>query len=79
MNTFKAAEANRIVVKVNPYNTSQICSGCGMKVPKTLAIRVHACPYCGLAIGRDFNSARSICAAGQAVQAKTKEAALCVA
>jgi len=76
---YKAAEAGRIVVKVPPNNTSQICSKCGEKVPKSLAVRVHRCPYCGLVMGRDENAARNIVAVGQTVQAKTKENALCVA
>lgn len=74
----KAEEAGRTLVKVPPNNTSQICSGCGEKVPKTLAVRVHACPYCGLVLDRDENAARNINAVGQTVQAKTKEIALCV-
>ena len=36
------------VVKVNPHGTSQNCSNCGTKVPKTLSIRTHECPKCGL-------------------------------
>ena len=31
------------VVKVSPYGTSQDCSNCGAKVPKTLSIRLHEC------------------------------------
>lgn len=76
---YKAAEAGRTLVKVSPRNTSQICSGCGEKVPKTLAVRVHACPYCGLVVDRDENAARNILQVGQTCQAKTKEVALCVA
>jgi transposase len=26
-------------------------------VPKTLATRIHRCPYCGLVLARDHNSA----------------------
>lgn len=62
--SYKAAEAGRIVVKVNPYNTTQVCSGCGAIVPKTLAERVHSCPHCGLVVDRDENAAKNICAAG---------------
>jgi len=47
---YKAAEAGRKVVLVNPANTSQMCSGCGQIVKKDLSIRVHDCPYCGLSI-----------------------------
>jgi len=68
---YKAAEAGRIVVKVSPRDTSQNCSSCGVKVPKTLAVRVHACPNCGLVLDRDENAAINIKAAGQAVQELT--------
>jgi putative transposase len=60
--THKAAEAGVVVVVVNPAGTSQVCSGCGRVVPKTLSDRWHTCPYedCGLALQRDHNSAREI-------------------
>ena len=61
---YKAEEAGRELVKVNPKNTSQNCSGCGKKVPKSLATRVHNCPYCGLSLDRDVNAARNIAATG---------------
>ncbi|MBD2604698.1 transposase [Scytonema hofmannii FACHB-248] len=48
------------VVKVSPYSTSQDCSGCGVKVPKTLSIRLHECHKCGLQMDRDENAARNI-------------------
>jgi putative transposase len=48
------------VVKVSPYGTSQNCSGCGVKVPKTLSIRLHECHKCGLEMDRDENAARNI-------------------
>jgi putative transposase len=53
----KAASAGRAVVEVNPANTSQTCSGCGARVPKRLADRWHACPYCRLSLHRDHNAA----------------------
>jgi putative transposase len=60
--TRKAEEAGVVVVVVNPAGTSQVCSGCGRTVPKTLSDRWHTCPYedCGLALQRDHNSARDI-------------------
>jgi len=48
------------VVKVPPHGTSQDCSGCGVKVPKTLSIRTHECHKCGLAMDRDENAAINI-------------------
>lgn len=48
------------VVKVNPHSTSQNCSTCGHKVPKTLSVRLHHCPKCGLLMDRDENAAVNI-------------------
>ncbi|MEM9544280.1 MAG: transposase [Cyanobacteria bacterium P01_E01_bin.42] len=48
------------VVNVNPHGTSQDCSGCGTKVPKTLSVRTHECPKCGLSMDRDENAAVNI-------------------
>jgi putative transposase len=48
------------VVKVSPHDTSQNCSNCGVKVPKTLSIRLHECHKCGLEMDRDENAARNI-------------------
>ena len=53
---FKAAEAGKVVVKVPSRGTSQTCSGCQKVVEKDLSVRVHACPFCGLKIDRDFIS-----------------------
>jgi putative transposase len=58
----KAERAGAEVVAVNPYKTSQICSGCGNDVPKKLTDRWHTCPYCGLSLHRDKNAARNILA-----------------
>ena len=48
------------LIEVDPYDTSQDCSGCGMKVPKELRDRLHECTDCGLVIDRDLNAARNI-------------------
>jgi putative transposase len=53
----KAESAGRAVVEVNPAGTSQTCSGCGARVPKTLSMRWHSCPFCELALHRDHNAA----------------------
>lgn len=58
--TVKAENAGRFTVAVNPYNTTQNCSGCGEKVPKTLADRWHSCPRCLLELDRDVNAAINI-------------------
>jgi len=57
---YKAEEAGIWAVEVNSKNTSQICSGCGNTVSKTLAVRIHKCPKCGLTIDRDVNAAKNI-------------------
>jgi putative transposase len=58
--TYKAENAGRIVVAVDPRGTSQRCSQCGTVVPKTIEIRTHNCPHCGFKTGRDLNSALEI-------------------
>lgn len=70
---YKAEEAGRRLVKINPNGTSQICSGCGKKVFKFLSVRTHRCPFCGLVLDRDHNAAINILRAGQALQALTRE------
>jgi putative transposase len=57
---YKAEEAGTLVEYVNAYNTTQLCSRCGKLVPKTLATRIHRCPYCGLVLVRDHNSAITV-------------------
>lgn len=49
-------KANR-VVGVEPAYSSIDCSRCGRPVPKSLAVRTHACPKCGVVLDRDHNSA----------------------
>lgn len=67
----KAERAGKLTVPKNPNGTSIDCSGCGEKVPKTLADRVHECPVCGLFLCRDLNAAINIKkrAVGRTVQA----------
>jgi putative transposase len=57
---YKAEWAGAQLVEVDPRNTTQDCSGCGIKVPKELGDRLHKCPHCGLSIDRDLNAARNI-------------------
>lgn len=58
----KAADAGREVIQVDPKGTSQNCSSCGETVKKSLAVRIHRCPHCGLEMDRDENAARNIAA-----------------
>ncbi len=64
----KAACAGRRVVVVPPAYTSQDCSGCGARIPKSLSVRAHVCTSCGLVLDRDENAARNIQWAGQALR-----------
>jgi len=64
--TYKAANAGRVVVRVNPRGTTQMCSGCHAIVPKDLSVRIHDCPHCGLVLNRDHNAALNILARGLA-------------
>ncbi len=58
--TQKAVSAARVVIAVNPAYTSADCSGCGNRVKKTLAERIHVCECCGLVLQRDVNAAKNI-------------------
>jgi putative transposase len=58
--SYKAESAGTNLVKVDPRNTSQMCSNCGSIVKKTLSERVHECPYCGFVADRDYNAAVNI-------------------
>ena len=57
---YKAENAGKLFVQVDPRNTSIDCSGCGEPVPKTLNERVHKCPQCGLVLSRDRNASINI-------------------
>ena len=56
---FKAEEAGRRVVLVDPRNTSKMCSRCGVLVEKKLSDRMHHC-VCGLSINRDLNASFNV-------------------
>ena len=60
LTSYKAERAGSKVVFVDPRNTSQMCSSCGMLVQKSLGDRVHKCPFCGLEMDRDQNAALNI-------------------
>jgi putative transposase len=64
----KAAYAGRRVLAVPAQYTSQDCSGCGTRIPKSLSMRTHVCMSCGLVLDRDENAARNIQWAGQALR-----------
>ena len=61
---YKAEKAGAHLIRVDPRNTSQKCSGCGELVLKSLAVRTHSCPSCALVIDRDHNASLNILRAG---------------
>lgn len=76
---YKAESAGTRCVAVKPARTSQLCSGCGSIVVKSLSVRSHHCPDCGLTLDRDVNAARNILALGRSAWALTCPVGECVA
>ena len=60
--TYKAASAGGWVVKVDPRNTTQQCSGCGAMPRDKLGLnqRMYHCYACGMVLDRDLNAAVNI-------------------
>ncbi len=60
--SYKAESAGRILIKVDPKNTTQDCSVCGMKNTEHLELsqRIFKCSYCKIELDRDINAARNI-------------------
>tara|TARA_R110000824_G_scaffold337243_1_gene523760 strand:- start:1459 stop:2685 length:1227 start_codon:yes stop_codon:yes gene_type:complete len=56
---YKIEERGGKFEKVNPVNTSQLCSGCNEMVRKE-AGEDHDCQHCGLKLNRDHNAAINI-------------------
>lgn len=63
--TYKAEDAGKILVKVDPHNTTKECYECGKLIDKTLKERVHKCS-CGNIEDRDVNAAKNILRRGLA-------------
>lgn len=57
---YKAEKAGVRLIEVDPRNTTQACSGCGVIVKKSLSVRTHECVTCGLSLDRDHNAATNI-------------------
>ena len=63
--TYKAESADKLIVKVNPKNTSKMCSKCGnIKEKLSLKEREYRCESCGFTTDRDINAAKNIKALG---------------
>jgi putative transposase len=56
---YKAENAGKKLVEVNPRGTSQTCI-CGEPVKKDLSERWHKCEKCGLDEHRDITAAKVI-------------------
>jgi putative transposase len=52
------------VIAVPPQFTTQDCSACGTRIKKSLSVRTHICPTCGIVLDRDENAALNILHAG---------------
>jgi putative transposase len=48
------------VIAVPPKWTTADCSACGIRVHKSLSVRTHICPSCGVVLDRDHNAALNI-------------------
>lgn len=79
MLAYKAENAGRQLIAVNPRGTSQTCV-CGASVPKRLSDREHVCTACGLIADRDHMAAQVILqrAGTQPLDANVSEVTLCV-
>jgi putative transposase len=73
---YKAEEAGRKFVQVNPAYTSQDCHKCGHRQKMSLSERMYSCPCCGMACDRDHNASLNILRLGlQSVGIQSIEAA----
>jgi putative transposase len=61
---FKAEEAGKIVIKINPSYTSQTCSECKTCNPHKLSDRTFNCKSCNHSEDRDFNASKNILTLG---------------
>lgn len=72
---YKAEDAGRQLIAVDPRYTSQICSGCGEIVKKGLNVRTHKCD-CGLVLDRDLNASINIYHRSQEMRMKPVDASV---
>ncbi|MEZ0347250.1 MAG: transposase [Thermus sp.] len=59
---YKAEEAGRRVVGVDPKHTSQDCPVCGHREKRPLWVREFTCPTCGTLLHRDVAAAQNVLA-----------------
>jgi putative transposase len=76
---YKAAEAGKRFVAVDPKYTSQICSRCGFKHPDNRKTQAHfECLSCGYQDNADHNAAVNISARNEPLDANVSGVTLCV-
>jgi putative transposase len=76
---YKAEEAGRRLVAVDPKYTSQICSQCGFKHPDNRKTQADfACLLCGYQDNADHNAAVNISARNEPLDANVSGVTLCV-
>ncbi|WP_019550162.1 RNA-guided endonuclease InsQ/TnpB family protein [Thermus scotoductus] len=68
---YKAEEAGRRVIGVDPKHTSQDCPVCGHREKRPLWVREYTCPQCGTLLHRDVAAARNILARARTEPAGT--------
>lgn len=78
MLSYKAEEAGRVLIEVNPAYTSQTCPGCGAVKKKALSERWHSCS-CGCEMDRDVAAAKVILGRAGPSGANVAEVIACVA
>jgi len=64
---YKAEERGKVVVYVNPKNTSQRCSYCGHTEKDNRKGSSFACKECGFSLNADLNASRNIAGLGISV------------
>ena len=62
--SYKAVNAGKKVINVDPAYTSQTCSGCGHKKKMPVKERTYTCGKCGLTLDRDLNASFNILSVG---------------
>ncbi|MEA1973715.1 MAG: transposase [Candidatus Cloacimonadota bacterium] len=73
---YKAMLSGRLVISVDPRNTTKMCSECSSIKKMKLSDRVYDCPVCGMKMDRDLNSAKNIEARGLNLFAEINPACL---
>ncbi|QAY18097.1 hypothetical protein [Thermus phage TSP4] len=73
---YKAEEAGRRVIGVDPKYTSQDCPICGYREKKPLWVREYTCPQCGTHLHRDVAAAINILARARTEPSVTGTACL---